>query len=112
MLTETLDLTAEQFAEGTGWEIKPQGACKAEVCVPLGSASGDFDVRATSERLGMSIVNDESTTMFAIGPESVGDRALATAQAPELVLEDLDGNEFRLSSRRGQKVVIVSRAPY
>jgi hypothetical protein len=28
------------------------------------------------------------------------------------VLSDLDGNEFRLSSLLGQKVVIVSWAPY
>lgn len=112
MLTDTLEVTAEQFAAGTGWEIKPQGACKAEVCVPLGASGTGFDVRAVAERLGMSIVTDAATAMSAIGPESLGDRALATAEAPELVLEDLDGNEFRLSSLRGQKVVIVSWAPY
>jgi hypothetical protein len=113
MLTDTLDLTAQEFAAGTGWEIKPQGACKAEVCVPLGAQStGDFDVQAAAARLGMAIVVDESSGMSAIGPESLGDRALVTAQAPELVLEDLDGNKFRLSSLRGQKVVLVSWAPY
>lgn len=112
MLTDTLELTAEQFAAGTGWEIKPPGACKAEVCVPLDGSAADFNVRAVAERLGMAIVTDATTAMSAIGPESLGERALATAQAPELVLEDLDGNEFRLSSLRGQKVVIVSWAPY
>jgi len=60
----------------------------------------------------MAIVTDAATAMSAIGPESLGERALATAQAPELVLEDLDGNEFRLSSLRGEKVLIVSWAPY
>lgn len=110
MLTDTLDLTADEFAAGTGWEIKPQGACKAEVCVPLGG--GNFDVRLAAERLGMAIVTDASTGMHSIGPESLGDRALATAQAPELVLDDLDGQEFRLSSLLGSKVVIVSWAPY
>ena len=112
MLTDTLELTAEQFAAGTGWEIKPPGACKAEVCVPLDGSAADFNVRAVAERLGMAIVTDAATAMSAIGPESLGERALATAQAPELVLKDLDGNEFRLSSLRGQKVLIVSWAPY
>jgi len=28
------------------------------------------------------------------------------------VLPDLDGNEFRLSSLRGQKVLLVAWAPY
>ena len=112
MLTDTLELTAEQFAAGTGWEIKPPGACKAEVCVPLDGSAADFNVRAVAERLGMAIVTDAATAMSAIGPESLGERALATAQAPELVLKDLDGNEFRLSSLRGEKVLIVSWAPY
>ncbi len=110
MLTDTLDLSPDAFTAGTGWEIKPQGACKAEVCVPLGA--GGFEVQATAERLGMAIVSDATVGMSAIGPESLGDRALTTAQAPELVLDDLDGNEFRLSTLRGQKVVIVSWAPY
>ena len=110
MLVDSLDLDPAEFAEGTGWKIEPQGACKGEVCVPLGG--GGFDLRATAERLGMAIVADETRERWAIGPEAVGDRALTTAEAPELVLDDLDGNEFRLSSLRGRKVVIVSWAPY
>ena len=50
--------------------------------------------------------------MWAVGPETLGDRALVSAEAPALVLDDLDGNPFQLSSLRGQKVVIVSWAPY
>ncbi|MGA9277312.1 peroxiredoxin family protein, partial [Ilumatobacter sp.] len=80
------------------------------VCVPLGA--GAFDATDVAGRLGMAIVHDEPHGRWAIGPESLGDRALTTAAAPELVLDDLDGNEFRLSSLRGQKVVIVSWAPY
>ena len=110
MLIESLDVTAAQFALGTGWEIKPEGACKADVCVPLGG--GEFDLRATADRLGMAVVPAERDGLWAIGPESLGGRARSTAQAPELVLSDLDGTEFRLSSLRGQKVVIVSWAPY
>ncbi len=112
MITDTLDLTAEQFSTGTGWVIKPEGACQADVCVPLPKGTDGFNAKAAAERLGMAIVADGSSGLWSIGPASVGDRALATAMAPELVLSDLDGNEFRLSSLRGQKVVIVSWAPY
>jgi peroxiredoxin len=42
----------------------------------------------------------------------LGGRALVSAEAPELVLDDLEGREFRLSSLRGQKVVLVAWAPY
>ena len=110
MIVDDLDMSPADFAAATGWEIKPEGACRAEVCVPLGP--GGFDLADAASRLGMAVVADKAHGRWAIGPESLGDRALATAQAPELVLGDLDGNEFRLSSLLGQKVVIVSWAPY
>ena len=57
-------------------------------------------------------MHDEASGLYAIGPESLSGRALVTAEAPELVLRDLDGEEFRLSSLRGKKVVLVAWAPY
>jgi hypothetical protein len=111
VIVADLEISEEAFAAGTGWEVKPEGACKGDVCVPL-DRSGGFDLRSTAERLGMALVHDADEGLWAIGPESLGGRALVTAEAPELVLPDLDGNEFRLSTLRGQKVVIVSWAPY
>ena len=111
MILESLDITPDEFAEGTGWAIKPEGACKADVCVPL--ASGDsFDLLATADRLGMAVVHDAEAGLWAIGPESFGGHALVSAEAPELTLDDIDGTPFTLSSLRGQKVLIVSWAPY
>ena len=109
MLVDTLDIDANTFREGTGWEIKPEGACKGEVCVPLPDG---FDLTSTADRLGMAVVHDEAAGLWAVGPESLTGRALVTATAPELILDDIDGNEFRLSSLRGKKVVLVARAPY
>lgn len=111
VILDRLDITAEEFHRGTGWEIKPEGACKVDVCVPLDQGAG-FDLTTTAERLRMALVHDEAAGLWALGPESLGDRALVSAEAPELVLPDFDGNEFRLSSLRGQKVVLVSWAPY
>jgi hypothetical protein len=111
VILDSLDVSPEQFAAGTGWQIKPEGACKAEVCVPLGRTGG-FDLVATAERLRMALVHDEANGLWALGPESLGDRALVSAEAPELVLDDLDGKQFRLSSLRGQKVLLVAWAPY
>jgi hypothetical protein len=110
MITDTLDMDAATFAAGTGWEIKPEGACKADRCVPL--AGGPFAAAAAAERLGMAVVHDAAEGLWAIGPESLDGRALLSATAPELTLADLDGNPFRLASLRGQKVVLVAWAPY
>ncbi len=111
MILDTLDVSAEQFAAGTGWQIKPQGACRAETCVPLPPSDG-FDLPAAAERLRMALVRDEPTGLWALGPASLGERALLSAEAPELVLDDLAGRPFALSSLRGRKVVLVSWAPY
>ena len=110
MLVDSLDITPEALRQATGWEIKLEGACKGEVCIPL--PAGEFDFASTAERLGMAIVHDPVLGVWAVGPETVGGRALTTAQAPELVLPDLEGNAFHLSSLRGQKVILVSWAPY
>lgn len=112
MLLGSLDITPTAFERGIGWEIKPEGACKGGVCVPLGQPGAPFDPRATAARLGMAVVHDAEAGLWALGPESLAGRALASAEAPELVLSDLDGEEFRLSSLRGQKVLLVAWAPY
>jgi hypothetical protein len=106
-----LDISADEFRAGTGWEIKPEGACKGDLCVPL-DQSQSFDLESAADRLRMALVHDADAGLSAFAPESLGDRALVTAESPELRLPDLDGNEFVLSSFRGQKVVIVSWAPY
>ena len=111
MILDHVDIDAREFTAGTGWEIKPEGACMSDVCVPLQPGDG-FDLRSTAEQLGMALVHDADVGLWALGPASLGSRALASAEAPDPELPDFDGNEFRLSSLRGQKVVLVSWAPY
>jgi hypothetical protein len=110
VILDRLDIDTDSFAAGTGWAIKPEGACKGEVCVPLPRRA--FDVVDTAQRLGMALIHDPAHGVWALGPESLTGRTLVSAETPEVVLSDLDGNEFRLSSLRGRKVVIVSWAPY
>jgi hypothetical protein len=113
MLLTTGSVDREAFERGTGWALKPEGACRGDVCVPLppGSADGTIDVPAVAERLGMPLVR-HSDDLAALGPASLGGRVLASAEAPELVLPDLDGRPFDLASLRGKKVVLVAWSPY
>lgn len=116
MILNGLDLDARSFEAATGWQIKPEGACKGDLCVPLhrsADSAGGFDLVATADRLGMAIVADTEAGLWSIGPESLGGRSLATATAPDLCLPDvLTGADVRLSSFRGQKVVLAAWAPY
>ena len=73
---------------------------------------GRVDVEAVADRLGLGVVRstapDGNQELIALGPATMGGRALSTAEAPELVLPDFDGNPFRLSSLRGTKAVLVA----
>ena len=57
MILTGLDITTDEFQAGTGWEIKPEGACKGDLCVPLDQADG-FDLQSTADRLRMALVHD------------------------------------------------------
>jgi hypothetical protein len=77
------------------------------------AATGEHvDARVLSERLGMPLVQEAKHGLWALGPETVGGRALASADAPELVLPDWRGDEFRLSSLRGLKVFLLAWASW
>jgi hypothetical protein len=108
MILERLDEPPPELERRTGWEIKPEGACGAEVCVPL---AAPFDVRDLAQRLGMALVNDEDRGVWALGPES-GGRALRSAQLPEIVLPDRNGEDFALRSLRGTKVFMIAWASW
>jgi hypothetical protein len=113
MLLRSLGIPKSEFEAGTGWSLKPEGACQGELCIPLSAPPGDpVDVTRIAKDLGMPLVSAAEHGLWALGPASIGSRALATAQAPDLRLPDLDGKEFRLSSLRGQKVLLYAWAPY
>jgi hypothetical protein len=117
MLLDELVVDPEALAARTGWMVKDEGACKADVCVPLPhdarTRDGRVDVRVLADRLGMPVVADEDHGIWALGPETtVTGTALSTAVAPELTLPTIDGDPFDLSSLRGQKVLLVAWASW
>lgn len=102
------------FHQRTGWDAKPEGLCKGDVCVPAAGAyreDGDLDLGLVSERLRMPLVHDEAHGQWALGPEG-GGRALSSAHAPDLTLPDRDGNPFALSTVQGRKVLLVAWASW
>jgi hypothetical protein len=113
MLLRSLSVSKSEFEAGTGWHLKPEGACQGDVCIPLARPAGDpVDVARLAVDIGMPLVAAPEYGLWALGPASIGSRALATAQAPDLRLPDLSGKEFRLSSLRGKKVLLYAWAPY
>jgi peroxiredoxin len=108
MILNRLDQPPAELERYTGWAIKPQGACRGEVCVPL---DAPFDLSQLADRLGMALVHDDRHGLWALGPES-GGHVLASAELPDIVLPDRRGRDFALRSLRGSKVLMVAWASW
>jgi hypothetical protein len=115
-------LSLTELHTATGWELKPQGACLADVCVPIPSgreaeflrADGrQFNLAALARLQGQPVVHDDTHGVWFFG-EAAGarGRALASLQAPDFTLPDLDGRAHSLSQYRGKKVLLVSWASW
>ncbi len=115
MIVDRLEMTGVAFHRLTGWEIKPEGACKDDRCVPLSppvrDAAGPIDVAAVTERLGMPIAHDETHGLWAIGPAS-GGRVLESARMPDVVLPDFGDQPFDVATLRGRKVLLLAWASW
>lgn len=112
---ERLVVTAADFAAATGWELKPEGLCRADVCVPLRdpalvrTADGLVDVAGAAAALGRPSVVDAGRGVAAIGEpaRSVAERMRSLA-APDFTLPDLQGNPVSLHDFDRRKRLLLA----
>jgi len=113
-------LTAGDLKRVSGWEFKPQGFCKGDVCVPIPDArkneladGGRYNLAALANLLGQPVVADQEHHAWCIG-EAADERKrmLTSLDAPDFSLPDLDGKMHSLSDYRGKKVFLVSWASW
>ncbi len=104
-----------QDLECLGWELKPEGLCQGDRCVPVPADAvdrdGTVDPSLVATRLGMPVLNDEESGVWAIGPET-GQPALRSVQLPDLTLRDFDGNPFNLGRLQGRKSLLIAWASW
>lgn len=113
MLHNSATIPRQQFESETGWAFKPEGACKGDVCIPLRAEPGEtLELASVAADMGMPLVAAPEHSLWALGPESVGSRALTSAAAPPLTLPDINGKPFDLASLQGKKVLVYAWAPY
>ena len=112
MIFRSARVSAAELEHVTGWELKPEGLCRAERCVSFAGGSADaIDLADVSRALGMPLVEEPRAGWWALGPEASG-KAPASATLPDLELPDLDGRPFHLASLRGRKALIVAWASW
>jgi len=98
-----------------GFEVKPQGACRADICIPIPKAMlrGDyFDLTAFAKKIGQPVVADAGARVWSFGEIQALGGGLASRMAPDLVVSDRAGHPVHLSSFRGKKMLVVTWASW
>jgi len=112
LVSETLD--ASDLAS-LGWELKPEGLCQDDRCVPLPKdldvSGGVLPTEVVGQRLGMPVLHDADANVWAIGPEAQ-QPLLASNRLPDLTLADFNGNPFNLGQLQGRKTLLVAWASW
>jgi peroxiredoxin len=110
---------ADLPAAAAGWELKPEGLCRGDTCVPIDLHAGlvDADARVDLARLatlGDQILVIDPGERVAVLGASASARAsdLRSGVAPEFTLPDLDGAPVSLADQRGRKTVVVAFASW
>ena len=107
MITDRLEVDPAEFERETGWALKPEGACRGDLCVVLAGRT----LPELAERLSMPLVHDVEAGLWGLGPR-VEPIFEAGGAAPDFELPDLDGRRHRLSDQRGHKVLLLAWAPW
>jgi hypothetical protein len=97
-----------------GFEVKPQGACRADVCIPLSKdlkKGGWFDLSGFARKLKQAEVADSG--VWSYGEIQMLSQAFVDSRiAPDFAVPDRTGRVVHLSDFRGKKILIVTWASW
>ena len=116
--TGALWVRLDELPGATGWQMKPQGACLGELCVPLPVVKREawiadadgwvwFCYSDFADMIGQKHVRDGDVWSLGSVPE-VRRVGLESAIAPDFEVIERNGNTLRLSDLRGHKVVLFT----
>lgn len=111
-------VTPEDLTRINGFELKPQGACYQELCIPIKEDSNLlrqdaeqlwFNLTAFADLLEQPYVADTVNNVwsFAQAPAKRSDM-MTDAMAPDFELIDRQGNVVRMSDFKGKKALIIT----
>jgi len=97
----------------TGWQLKPEGLCRDDVCVPVRdpdlTVDGAIDVDRFAAALARPVVVDAVNGVVALGERSVDRRGpIEAGVAPDFTLRQLAGGTFTFSSLGRRKKLLLA----
>jgi hypothetical protein len=107
VVTDSTRLELDVFEKETGWALRPEGACRGDICVPLSGR----ELPELAERLSLAVVHDAEEGLWCLGP-AIEPVLPAGARAPDWELPDLDGRLHSRSEHLGRKLLVLAWAPW
>ena len=96
------------------FEVKPQGACRADVCIPLSKTlkNGDwFNLTGFAHKIGETVVADQN--VYSLGEIPVLRGSFYNSRiAPDFAVPDRQGKLVHLSDFRGKKALVITWASW
>jgi hypothetical protein len=96
------------------FELKPQGACRADMCIPVTKTLKNgpwFNLTGFSRKLGQAYVNDQNVWSFGEIPVMRGS-FYNSRLAPDFAVADRGGKIVHLSDFRGKKALVFTWASW
>jgi len=97
-----------------GFELKPQGACRDEICIPVAKSlrqGSFFNLTGFAQKVHQPVVMDSGVWSFGEIPLLRG-AFVNSRVAPDFAVPDRKGRVVHLSDFRGKKVLIVTWASW
>ncbi len=99
----------------SGWELKPEGVCRDETCVPVPEArrpallrDEQFNLTEFARQIEQPVAHDEKNAVWYYGPPAWEWKSrLASRVALDFALSDLSGSMHTLSELKGKKVFLL-----
>ncbi len=106
----------EDLSRVNGFELKPEGACFKDMCIPMNDdllVEQDgrqwFDLTAFADLLGQPYVADRESRVWSFAEiPAKREGMLVNAMAPEFEVTDRQGKVVRLADFKGKKALIVT----
>ena len=112
--TKDLWVRAADLPRINEFVLKPQGACRADMCIPVAKElkSGEwFNLTGFSRKLGQAYVADSDVWSFGEIPVMRGS-FYNSRIAPDFAVPDRTGKTVHLSDFRGRKVLVFTWASW
>jgi hypothetical protein len=98
------------------FEVKPQGACRADICIPIPKdmLRGEyFSLTAFAKKIGQPVVADTDARVWSFGEiQALRGSFLEGRMAPDFTVPDRAGRPVHLARFRGKKVLVVTWASW